>query len=1514
MQQPRDLLKNLLGYIQEQLKDIDPRGFHLGKIAGTKITFKDIKNLPGVEFDIKTEGDHIWIKIDRLENKSAPKISDQDHQSLIYYSENPKDQPPRINESGIANKVSKLINEEMSPEDIQNIESNVRGQANEFLIKYSEIWHRWAITEIPRRKTISLYSDLFSLIRLISSNETTKPIELVCGLGVSAWALKCEIGDVELQYPVLTQALEISLNSNNMSLEIRPRAVNARTELDPFVACSVDGAAEVEKIVRDHLERTKDHPISPFDSSSFKDILKTIARNLDSKGTLIESSENDHFPIPSENLTVTENWLIFTRPKNTNYLEEDLNRLQAKIISGCEIPDGPLSIVTPPSDKVIEYEAISFRGMSSRGSNSSQSEDLYFPLPYNQEQVTIVQRLQKCSGVTVQGPPGTGKTHTIANIICHYLALGKRILVTSRGEQALKVLQAKIPEEIRPLTVSLLTNDREGIRQFQGSVESIQHQVSQLNTEQALDDIERIKQSIDRTHVELINIDRKVDEIALNQLSNVEVDGQPMRAQKMAELVINGQDKYQWFDDELTLSEAHRPILSEQDIIDLREARRALGDKITYVLSKIPNPSLLPNISEIVELHGVLSKIKELNADQESGKLIPLKSVTADVLDQARLLLETVSQAKSILGEFESKNELWAIELRKKIRSNDYSSEVKALEAMFDEIEQIITARSEFLIKPIEISDVTLSSTKAKEVIEKAALTGKTFGPFSFGNNELKQQIASIKVSGLTPSTIDDWIHVKKYYDLSTRLISFGTRWNQFSNLLGIPTIDASVNNLREIEKIAISAKFSHELSLIHEVNILKMAEKVFADSPIDLIQGTSRDLEQIRKHLQNHIIKSDLIKASTDLALLQEKLAGCSGPISEKLRILIEKELGNISIESSRVASSYAECLEELRLISSLNVYITTVVDITKRIEDMGAVKFASRLRTVPVLPNGEDKTLPSEWRQAWTWSRLRTHIDSIEARKDLIEMSNRRSSLENGLSRLYRELVSKQAWLSTKRNATPRVLQALAGYAVAIRKIGQGTGPNAIRYRRDAQTAMVDAAGAVPCWIMSHSKISESMPSEIGSFDLVIVDEASQSDLWALPAIVRGKKVLIVGDDKQVSPDGGFVSSGKIGGLITRYLSDQPYKEEMVPGKSLYDLASRVFAAQQVMLREHFRCVSSIISYSNRVFYKDAIQPLRLPKASERIDPPLVDIFVEGGYRDKKDKNLLEAEAIVEEIGAILNDEKLADRTIGVVSLLGFDQAKLIDSMVREKYDANELLKREFECGDARTFQGSERDIIFLSMVIDRSSSKAVSGNMFEQRFNVAASRARDRMYLVRSVKNSELSVKDLRLTLLNHFDNPIVEDDAEKTNLLDLCESGFEKEVFSMLTEKGYKVIPQVKSGAYRIDMVVEGLNDARLAIELDGDEFHGPDRWQHDMSRQRVLERAGWSFWRCFASTWSLRKIEVFNELIEHLSAMSIEPIGSLESIPTLVEKRIWKKPVSNLPDESDESEDEEKNDT
>jgi very-short-patch-repair endonuclease len=1493
----RELLKELLEYVEEQAKAIDLGAYVVSLLRGSVYRNYELQGLPGLEFDLRTEGDHIWLRISRLHPSSPPPVS-VEYATLIRPVNDPFSAPPSIEEESLHAWIELHSEsdglEPSNEEDNPLLNDGWKREASDALQDYLLQWFAWAAEEKLRRSSIGLYGSMFALKRQIELEEATKPQELVWGIGVTSWQIPGAEKSVSFEYPLLTQAVEISIDEKSMAIEIRPRSTDTRVEMQAFINCSVPGSPDVERSVKEYLDRNREHPVSPFDADSYSEMLKLAASNLQSNGCYREIlADGQAVPEPGTDLIVTDAWVLFSRLRTTHYLTDDLRRLKEKLDSGCDIPEGPGAFVTPPSEETVTYEEINFRGLSSRGGGKGKAEELYFPLPYNEEQVTIIQRLEKAAGVAVQGPPGTGKTHSIANVICHYLATGRRVLVTSRGEPALQVLQSKIPEEVRALTVALLASDREGVRQFQASIEAIQHQVSQLHPEETRHAITLLESAIDRAHQELNTIDRRIDEIALSQLSEVEIDGSPMRAQKLAELVVSGREQYGWFDDALTLSPEHAPPFSEAEAAGIREARRKVGGDLHYVLADYPAADGLPGVTEIAELHESLSRIRTIEAEVERGELPELRSTSVETLDMARDLLHAVDAAGLLLKEVESAGEHWPLELRAKCCHSSFTSEINALEALFPDIALLIESRAAFLRRPVEFPQSGLHTSKTREAVDRGVETGKPFGMFGkMVSGEAKQHIDQIRISGLPPATQEEWAHVRRYMELHDNLLSFVNRWNQLSDALSIPLLEGTVSALRQIELAATLAGKVHRLAKTYDAELFRKAEAVFAaGSAPGVVMESSAQLYQVKTHLNRHLSRIELSKATTRLIELHEKLAGKSGPVSIALREFASAQLGNPAVPVETIVAGYTALMAEIRRIASLNIELSRIREAAGVIARAGAEKLADRLCTVMVERTGEESVLPATWRAAWNWARMRTHIEQIEARDELLDLSGRRRGVEVNLSRFYRQMVSKAAWLATKGNATPKVLQALAGYATAIRKIGMGTGPNATRYRRDAREAMTDAAGAIPCWIMSHARISESMPPDIGAFDLVIVDEASQSDLWALPAILRGKKILVVGDDKQVSPDGGFISSRSINALLVRFLAKQPYSSSMTPGMSLYDLASRVFASAQVMLREHFRCVPPIIAYSNRVFYKGGIQPLRIPKATERIDPPLVDISLPDGYRDKRNVNEREAEAIAAEISAIVQNDAFAGRTIGVVSLLGMEQARHIDSLVRQQCDAVELLHRKFECGDARTFQGSERNIIFLSMVVDRRNCKALSGNVFDQRFNVAASRARDRMYLVRSVEAADLSEKDLRLSLLTHFNQPMLNGSEDAGKLVELCESGFEREFFTLLTALGYRVTPQVRMGAYRIDMVIEGAGDNRLAVELDGDEFHGPDRWQHDMSRQRVLERAGFEFWRCFASTWIMHKDEVLEELQERLKAKGIEPVGAMEYAPLLVEKRL-----------------------
>jgi len=104
---------------------------------------------------------------------------------------------------------------------------------------------------------------------------------------------------------------------------------------------------------------------------------------------------------------------------------------------------------------------------------------------------------------------------------------------------------------------------------------------------------------------------------------------------------------------------------------------------------------------------------------------------------------------------------------------------------------------------------------------------------------------------------------------------------------------------------------------------------------------------------------------------------------------------------------------------------------------------------------------------------------------------------------------------------------------------------------------------------------------------------------------------------------------------------------------------------------------------------------------------------------------------------------------------------------------------------------------------------------------------------------------------------------------------AESPFEKEVMKTLFNKGYHVIPQLRVGSYRIDMVIND-GDKRIAIECDGEKWHTQDDLPNDLKRQAILERLGWRFIRIRGSAYYRKPIDTMAEVFEELEKNGIYP--------------------------------------
>jgi very-short-patch-repair endonuclease len=1488
----RQRLLNVLDYIEEVEKVGRPIPFRVSDHKRTAFYEHEMEGLPGIRFDVDP-ANQIWLEVKRLQPVDPPLPENKTLAALVKNINDPRKEPS-LDETALLEMVDNDEIEDFNDHSAEVVRKAYRDYLN-------GPFKKWALTERPRRETIQVYATLFGIKRSMEVDSAADPIELVWGVGIGLWRTQGK----QLEYPVLLQPVEIDIDDQNMSLLVQPRDTEILVELSPFSALENEGVAAARRGVIDFLAGIE-CSLSPFNSESFGGALRSCVGILDSTGSYWEKAVREppssKPPAPSDRLVITDTWVLYVRPKSAHFLLQDLQHLKDAARQLEELPPGPYTLFKDPSKEPPTFSKIPFRGISSPSPEpvaGRNPEDLFFPKPYNREQVQIVERLEQAPGVVAQGPPGTGKTHTIANIICHNLAKGRSVLVTSKGEQALRVLKDKLPDGIKPLTVSLLASDHKALQEMELAVDNILQRTQRIDVEELRKDIETGRKQVDVLCAAVARIENEVREWACKQLKEVVYNGRTLMPDDLARILVREQEAHAWLPGPVIWSTDDFGI-SESDIARLRELRRKIGKRLPCHDWSLPDLEQLPTVEEYADLHKALTQKRALSeAAEVDGLPQPRKDYSPEGLLHASKLHEALLQARDVAAFRVQDGTRWLDNVWQKVKSQrDDTGEtglVLQLEALFNEVIALEHERNALLGHPVVIPAGAENDPEFVEAVSHLAKGQPAFGALAgLTKWQQKKLLKEVRLLGSPPTGQDAWSRVKRHLDHGHSVSLLSNRWNAFMKELGGHEIADEGN-----EKVKIMAAGARQALRVFEFGksglpfIGKHLKTVFPgpDGNINRLNGSEAITKFIRA-LENHLDQGRLAAALQQLDKLKNLLVNHGNDLCKKMHHEVTCRLGDHSMDEAELLEEWQRQREELIQFHGLQPMFAGLREINAKIEASGAAAWAWAL-LVECASDQHDPLLPASWREGVEWHRFMNYLESIDGQHCLQELAAEFRKTEKRLAKTQEKLVENLTWFRmTKISEEHR--RALRQYAIAVTRIGAGTGKvRTPRYRREASEAMKKAVGAVPCWIMPHWRISETLPAEIGKFDLVIIDEASQSDIWALPALLRGKRILVVGDDKQVSPTIIGKTESQLTNLAHQYLNGFDLGKQMTPESSIYDLAQVAFAADNICLREHFRCTEPIITFSDRHWYK-CLVPLRVPKASERIDPPLVDVYVKDGFRHESNKtNPPEAHAIVREIKSLTDNPAFSGRSIGVISLLGQGtQARLIAELLFEKIGEEKIREHDIVCGDPSSFQGNEKDIIFLSMVDDARQLHARTDRASQQRFNVAASRARDRMYLFRSFRREDIrNPGDLRGLLLDHFHNPIIQDSHQVNSLRELCDSDFEERVYDALVARGYRVTPQVPAGGFRLDLVVEGSDNRRLAIECDGARYHGPDRYFEDLNRQRVLERAGWTFWRCWGANFYRNPERVLADLFETLEEMGIEPIGNtIEGLSGHVEYR------------------------
>ncbi|WP_435864069.1 AAA domain-containing protein [Streptomyces spongiicola] len=1344
---------------------------------------------------------------------------------------------------------------------------------------WEQEWLAWAARRRAIDPVVRLYDRLHKMHE--DAADLGEAYELVLGLGRLTWQTA---GGQRVERHLVTHRAAIRLDPATGTLTAAPDPTGVGLELEEGM---LEGAQHVPGPVRERIVEVLEGASDATDPAHLDAVHTALrswvnaAHSAGGYAPTVERARPRTLDVPQVGLTPA----LVLRERNRRSTMDALKAIARQIDAG-----------TPPTE-LLGY--IAGRDGALTAADLAAAEDdvaddgageMYFALPANEEQRTIAERLRANRLVVVQGPPGTGKTHTIANLVTDLLAQGKRVLITSHTPRALRVLRDKLPESIRDLCVSRTEDGAAAQRELEASVQRILGEYAGYDPQASRKEIRALQARLTaaRTAQRAMLRDLAVLRERETHRFEAETGDYTGSLQEIAERLTAERERYDW----LGRVPQERPSLSAADAVRLLHTTRAFTAHHRALAAEVPGPSELPGPRDFEDAVHVVRSAEEAH---EAVRQDPLsrqydKAVRAlSAAEQQRLTtaLDAFSAARARAASLAAAAGDWAGALLGEVTAGQdwqarsrHAAVTDARAALDASLATLGTA----MVSGLEQYDPATALGQATTLHDGLAQGRKLRGPLGT-RTKLAKAVGgfaqAVRVDGRSPEDAATAAVVVARVRLEVRLArveaEWGTpvgAWQGHGPRLARLRQDADVLDAL----LAVGAARTDVLTAAATSPGLAVAD--WHDTPVeDAVRALLRAATTLRAAEQSRKV----IVGAEELLRSWSDRPGVSPVVSRAVDAVRAHDPQGYREFSDEAA----EVREAARLRAEQHAAFTRVC---------GAFpSLAERITGSP-----EDSTWDTRLSllpEAWAWSAWRERMERLtdpEAERALL----RRLTEADGEARIMlARLAAARAWHRCLGLLTGDQSRALSAYQQAARRI---KGKYQHRYRRDAQAALRKAQTAVPAWIMPLHQVAETVPMDRpGMFDVVIVDEASQSGLEAMLLSWLADRMVVVGDSKQVSPSNVGLKQDEYFHLRDRLLTglEPDVRSLFGPDSSFFDLTEALSAGRgTLMLKEHFRCMPEIISFSNELCYGHRLQPLR-QYGADRL-PPVRTVHVEGGEAvggNDRLVNAAEAEALVDAVVRCCADPSYEGRTMGVISLRGAKgHLTQLENLLAERLDYEQREQRRIRIGDAEDFQGDERHVMFVSCVNSATTAAGTvpggfNGKTYEQRLNVAASRAQDQMWVFHSARPEQFHENDLRRRWLDHLTRPAEEDTAAVEGEVrpdvrhERFDSLFQQKVYLELTARGYRVRPGYRVGRHTVDLVVEG-GTRRLAVACDGDAFADGEDASTAAARQRDLERVDWTFVRIRGSRFHYDREQALAPLWAELERLGIEPVSEEPEAP------------------------------
>jgi hypothetical protein len=410
----------------------------------------------------------------------------------------------------------------------------------------------------------------------------------------------------------------------------------------------------------------------------------------------------------------------------------------------------------------------------------------------------------------------------------------------------------------------------------------------------------------------------------------------------------------------------------------------------------------------------------------------------------------------------------------------------------------------------------------------------------------------------------------------------------------------------------------------------------------------------------------------------------------------------------------------------------------------------------------------------------------------------------------------------------------------------------------------------------MMSPISVSQFLIPGGIHFDLVVFDEASQIYTEdAVGSIYRGDTLVVAGDPKQLPPTPFFQHT-----LDEDFDWDEEAYEFDVFDSVLDECMSIGLPVR--MLRWHYRSKhDSLISFSNDRFYNGNLVLFPASRMGSS-DLGLEFVHVKDGLYDRggRRNNVREAEVVADLV--FEHFERRPEKTLGVVTF-SLSQMNTVQDTVearlreRPKYEKFFVEDRldGFFVKNLENVQGDERDVMIFSVGYGFDENGRITMNFGplnkqggERRLNVAVTRAREKVILVSSIKYDDIRLESTQAEGVHSLHHYMRYAERRPRNLDDVAveevslTSPLDDEVAEEVKRLGYRTVPWVGSGVFRVDLgVVDPVDPGRfiLGIMCDGENYVTADTARdRDRLRIQVLENLGWRIHRVWSPDWVQRR--------------------------------------------------------